>query len=136
MWRELSKHCFHFARKCFFLNSALKIIIFRALTDVYNNPSITLLLSGNDMRSVLATIIKAMIHKNPSSSGVQENYSSPVISAGKIAWVKFEFESQTSIEESCCFKTKTLHVTVDKKFFIFHSEVDFRMELRKIEQKK
>uniref|UniRef100_A0AC35FIW1 Uncharacterized protein n=1 Tax=Panagrolaimus sp. PS1159 TaxID=55785 RepID=A0AC35FIW1_9BILA len=105
----------------------------KILTAASSGQTLQVIINANEVRVVLAHAIEAILENSKTTESVREKISKPVIAKGQIAWVRYEFYSETSINEACCLKDKRVDVNVKLTYFVFPSEADFRIALRNIE---
>ena len=87
-------------------------------------------LDCNDVKIVLAGIIKAILKSADTKHKINEDYSSPILKPGCYGYVKYTFASDYRIQESCCGNDKYVKVTITVVSFMFPNESSFRGALR------
>jgi hypothetical protein len=105
----------------------------KILTAASSGQTLQVIINQNEVRVVLAHAIEAILENSKTTESVREKISKPIIAKGQVAWVRYEFYSETSINEACCFNDKRVDVNVKLTYFVFPSEADFRIALRNIE---
>uniref|UniRef100_A0A914PL17 Uncharacterized protein n=1 Tax=Panagrolaimus davidi TaxID=227884 RepID=A0A914PL17_9BILA len=67
---------------------------------------------------------------------IQEKVSKPIVFKNGVAWVQYEFLSQTSTQELINSNDKRVNFSVKITYVVFKNEADFQNALKNAEQKR
>ena len=95
--------------------------------------NLPILVDANDVKIMLASIIKLILNSANSKQRIKENYASPIAKPGAYGWVKYTFSSDYDIESSCCLEKKFVELDIEILSYCFPNEASFRKALRETE---
>uniref|UniRef100_A0A914PTJ5 Uncharacterized protein n=1 Tax=Panagrolaimus davidi TaxID=227884 RepID=A0A914PTJ5_9BILA len=122
----------------FYTNFSLipKIIneIFFSILESASNTQLTI--NSNDVRVIFGQVIENFLNNRNTTQMTQEKISKSIVFKNGVAWVQYEFLSQTSTHELINSNDHRVNFVVKITYFVFKNEADFQNALKNAEEKR
>uniref|UniRef100_A0A914QBK0 Non-structural maintenance of chromosomes element 4 n=1 Tax=Panagrolaimus davidi TaxID=227884 RepID=A0A914QBK0_9BILA len=95
-----------------------------------------LTINSNDVRVIFGQIIEKFLNNRNTTEMIQERITKPIVFKNGVAWVQYEFLSQTSTHELINSNDHRVNFSVKVRYFVFKNEGDFQNALKNAEERR
>uniref|UniRef100_A0A914Z2P5 Uncharacterized protein n=1 Tax=Panagrolaimus superbus TaxID=310955 RepID=A0A914Z2P5_9BILA len=97
---------------------------------------VALLINSTDLKSSLLTSFNALLNSKSTKDKMEQHFHAPLITKeNAVAWMKFDFTSEITVNERCIFGRKNIEIDFNFYSFYFPTIQDFEDALMYAEKK-